>query len=476
MNIHLRWLPLLVCAWFACSTDALADDQPAVAGSWQVRGDVQIIRLPTLRAVPIITRFADDARGADAELQRLLADGTATLAHHITARTSDGLPYETTIGEAIRYPTEFSMNDPGTIPRTRRGEKPAATSTPATAFEVSQSGPSFEFTPTVAPNGVLVHAAVSLGITDYSGLQRFEGGVAADGTRVFYEQPVFFHRRNHTNVIVHFGEPILIGCCALASDRHTAELQILRIRARRSDGAPQVREAAPGTADAPDAQKAGEWPAQSRLETFRFIVPESDALRIRPALFDTRRSAKAFEELLAAVRTGKAELAEVFSCPGRMGDITQFENLRAQKYGTEFTGGCGLFGAPVNPPTLGSPAMPMTVFERRDVGDVLEFDLEQRATKQLGLRLDLKTTEMHGFNRWPAGPDVVPPRWFVLAKSYWFQPNFTESKTMTNIVLTDRVRTLLRFQKLSAPDERAGRVEIVIARAITEILTEKPKP
>ena len=468
MNIRLRWLPLLTCAWFACSADALADDKPAVAGSWQVRGDVQIIRLPMLRAVPIITLFADDARGADAELHRLLADGTATLAHHIIARTSDGLPYATTIGEHIRYPTEYSMNDPGTIPRTRPGEKPASTSTPATAFEVWQSGPSFEFIPNVASDGVLVQAVVFLVLTDYSGMQRFEGGVAADGTRVFYEQPVFFHRRNHTNVIVHFGEPILIGCCALASDRHTAELQVLSLRARRSDGAPQVRDAA-ATADAPNAQEAGEWPAQSRLETFRFIVPESDALRMRPALLDARRSGKAFEELLASVRTGKAELAEVFSSPGRMGEITQFENFRAQRFGTEFIPGG--FSTPIIP-----HAMPTTFFERHDVGDVLGFELQHRESRQLGLNLNLKTTAIHGFNRWPAGPDVVLPLSPVLAKSYWFQPNFAESKTKTDIVLTDRERTLLRFQKLSAPDARAGRVEIVLVRAITEILTEKPKP
>ncbi len=479
MIMRLRWLLL------ALATAAGAEERPAPVEPWQVRGELQIIRLDAQRAIPIIARFTDDAPGAAEELRHLLADGTATLVAHLIGRTTNGDACEAEQTRGMRYGTEFLPFDRGLIPEKQSGKIQESVHFPITAFERMDIGATLRFEPFVHKGGSIVSVLMDLNLRDDAKFQRLESGIQDNGTRLGVDLPTDFVRRNASTFVVHAGVPTLIGCCKPEGQRAILELQVLTIHVRLLDGPlPKAKKRLdPPNAFAPRVPDLGAPAFQTRIELHRFLMPEADALRLRPALLDLTKIDSAFANLLDSVKSGSCELAGILSIPLRDDRHGEFENGRGQRYMTEPSPGSRpqTIGdapdiqepKPRSPVSAGKEAAwsnPVQYFERRDVGD--HFEAETKVHPQgelLELQLSYSIIGHRGFMRWPTG--AYPPS--RTAHSYGYQPDFTLRKSNITLSLANRQRTLLHFQKLPAPD---GRVEIALIRTITERFNPDAKP
>ena len=453
MNAPLR------CLLLACASAACAEAPPEAEIPWQVRGELQIVHLDEQRALPLIARFTDDATGAGAELRRLLADGTATLTAHLVVNTQHEVAGEAWQGRNIRYGIEFSPFDPGTIPVSKPGKAPESVHYPATAFNNRDAGTAFRFDPYISSDGRFATVSVNVNAVDYSGDQRFENGVQADGTKLHFEMPVFHSRRNIVQALVRTGRPVLIGCCKHTGQSHLIELHMLTTHARLPD--------------APQPDPLPEVPlSQERIELHRFIVPEKDALRMRSSLLDPAKIDPAFVSLLDAVKSGQCELGNILSVPVRTGIQTLSTTIREVRFASDsFPSPCFAPQEVVRAMALSLAAPnPPTVFEHRDVGESLELEpIFHSETGSVDVYLQSTACRFHGFHRWATGRD---PQTQTVG-TYKYEPDFTQVKTISLISLPDRQRMLLRFQKLPAPD---GRVEITLIRAVSERFSPDTKP
>lgn len=121
-------------------------------------------------------------------------------------------------------------------------------------------------------------------------------------------------------------------------------------------------------------------------------------------------------------------------------------------------------------PAHPSQSNPPSVFENRDVGDLFEAEAKTGAKADtVELQFRFGSSGFHGFHRWPTGGDVRTNS----VSTYSYQPDFSTRSTGASISLANRQRTLLRFQKLPAPD---GRVEIALIRAVIERFIPETKP
>jgi len=466
VNPGLRWL---LCAFAAA---ACAED--AVVEPWQVRAELQIVHLDAQRAVPLIARFTDDAKGAGEELRQLLADGNATLTAHLIVRTGNGLRGVAEQTTEVRYPTEISPSDPSLIPARKPGAAPESVHFPVTAFERRQSGSTFEIEPFVHPGGRLIAVNVKLNVVDYPGIQRFESSVRADGTKLHWEQPVFHSRGNSRHLIARADLPVLIGCCKLQNNKRVAELHVLTIYVRLLNGALALDSGKLQASPAKSAELVPTLPcSQARIEFHRFIVPTADGLKWRALLLDPSRVEAAFENLLAETKIGSSQLAEILSVPNRDKDRGVFYNWREQRYEMELSmPGHGIQWSKEQEEAfrrirIGTPPF---AFEKRDIGETLEFEsVHDDQGMGVELTLNSQATSFRGFARWPAGPSNGSQ----MAQTYYFEPDFTSHHTSAAFHLPNRQRVLLAFHKLPALD---GRCEISLIRAVTEHFTDEPKP
>ncbi len=457
MNACLRSL-LLASASAACA------EAPPVE-QWQVRAELQIVRLDAKRAVPLIARFTVDAPGAGEELRRLLANGSATLAAHLIGRASSGQRGFDEQTREIPYNDQMSTFHPGVIPRKKAGKVTASAHCPNLLLSIRKTGHTLEFEPYVHPGGSVASVNLVLRTVDFSGMQRFEGGVQNDGLRLCWDQPVFHSRHTVTNVVVRLGTPFLLGCCKLEGEPRICELHVLTAHARLLDGPSPLRSGKYQPTRDGFQEPAPTLPLdQTRIELHRFILAESEAIRLRPALLDSTRCESAFADLLAGGKSGRVELAGIFSAPLSDGNYGVFANVREQKYASELP-----------PSRMPMPQWP--VFECppqclivRHVGDRLELDAtKDNIPQHIDLSLDFQTDHHNGFMRWPTGPNEFADT----AQTYSYQPDFLARKSKATVSLIHVKRLLLRFSKLPAPD---ARVEIVLIRPIIEHITNEPTP
>ena len=457
-----RWLPP------ALASAALAAGPPIEP--WQVRAELQIIQLEEAHALPLIAQFTDEPQRAAPELQRLLADGTATLTAHLIGCTSNNLQCETSQFEEMRYSTDFYPFIPEIHPLRKKGPALEPIPFPALAFSYRQIGPSFSIVAYVHPSGRIVRIVPNILQRDFGGMERFESGIQHDGTKLCFDLPISSVRENSTELLVLSGAPTLIGCCRLAGKKHRYELHVITTRVRLPDGSlpDAAQKNAPPNPDGSEPPIPALPTGQTRIELHRFVLPETDALGLRAALLDSAKIESAFSTLLAKVKTGSCELTGILSIPLHDKARAVFGNNREQMYPTEFD-----FGGHMGGPTTPIPLQPIwdnppNAFETRQVGERFEAEVSFNSSN-VELLFISQVTAQHGFNRWATGGNERTQS----VSTYSYQPDFTNGASRATISLADRQRTLLRFQKLPAPD---GRVEITLIRAITEHFTPDTKP
>lgn len=235
--MHRRLFPTLIALGFA--TSVFADDAISKP-RWSIHAECQMIVLPQKLALPLIAEMNDDAKmeAAWATVQRMIADGAATLVANLDLKGVAGERLTSESVEEVRYPTEF---DPPQLPEGVPKEKiaevlknwPVVGITPVT-FETRNVGAMLELNATVSEDGKWISADVAPQHVRLLRSEKFDAGIMPSGEHLSIEQPQFATMKNTLKMHLQPGLRTLIGVHKLPGEENKIELFLLRVNAKKT--------------------------------------------------------------------------------------------------------------------------------------------------------------------------------------------------------------------------------------------------
>jgi hypothetical protein len=422
------------------------------ASQWRVRAEMLVIRVPQREGIALVSRWADPekCRTAFGEAQELITSGKATLVADTIAHGRGEEEMKTGMLETIRYSTELSRQDDRLLFAPKDGSKTLASFT--TAFESRNCGVEFECYYDMASDGRPPVIRGSVSNCWLERMRRFEHALLKDGTKLFFELPIFHEAKDHFAAHLRDGETALVGTHLLAHPAGTMELRLLTTRKRPGiarDKEKMVENTRKDTAS---------W--QVCCEVQKFAVADSLALAIRGDAVDDAGTEAVFQRLIGEMGKGGTELTASSVRQTLSGERAVSETIAWHLYETEM----GPHNGPGRPIEWGGPFIdpataPATTFESREVGDTTEAEpVVSSDGRTIELMLDSKTVRMHGFTRWAGNRDTQG------AQGFLYRPSFSSTHISTHLTLESGVRRCIGFQKIPGSD---GRIELTFLKATT---------
>lgn len=422
------------------------------AAQWRVRAELLVIRVPQQDGMLLASRWADPekCRTAFDEAQELIASGKATLVADVVAHGADGGGSIAGVMETVRYSTELSRLDERVLFAPKDGSKALASAT--TAFESYDCGVEFRWSSVVAPDGRSLVVQGSVRNRWLERMRRFEHALLKDGTRLFFELPIFHEANDQFTAHLRSRETLLIGTHLLAYPAGNMELRLLTARTRPGIAPTKAR-----TAEDPPKDAAA-W--QVRFEVQKFVVPEPHALALRGDAVDAARAEAVFQRLLDGVADGESELIASSFLHTFSGERAVSETIEIHKYETELMAPNGP-GVPIEwgGPFIAPATAPATTFENRAVGGSMEIEPVVSADgRSIELLIDSRTVRMNGFARWVGNADAQG------ATGFLYRPSFSATHLSTGITTESGSRRCIVFHKLPGDDDK---IELTFLKATT---------
>jgi hypothetical protein len=287
---------------------AVAAGAAEVPSPWQVRADLQIVRLPQVRALVLVPALLEEktAPAAYAEIQRAIDAGEIQLVADLSGRALAGkwTVVEDT-GETERYPLEFLQDDArvaAPVSPAGAGKEERSMSYPAHEFETRRCGASLGFEPTVLAGGKVVEINCSTSWQALDGWVRYESARRKDGMTIYAPKPRFINRRAAGPLLLKPGLPLVHALYQLPGVPAMMELHLLTVHVRDLTGFP-ISPAEP----APELRVPSAWQTRGELHLFR--VPQAEALALRSQLQDERGMESGFARASSSGRRGRAKSA-----------------------------------------------------------------------------------------------------------------------------------------------------------------------
>jgi hypothetical protein len=234
----MKFILQAVCVFTMCHL-ALGEDTDGPSGEdWNVHVELEVISLPTRKALAMLPALQEDAKLADAyqKLKAIAESAEAKVEANLTGRTMHGADLKLTQVEEIRYPIEFEQPSPVT-PNFEAKPTDSKAHDPKQRFAISYPGTTFE------TRAVGISLSVSFGVSvdgkrffvtaepEHSWLLRwddFEVGRLANNEKIIWKQPRIAVAKSAHTFGMSSGERLLLSAHPIPGkpDRH--ELFFLR--------------------------------------------------------------------------------------------------------------------------------------------------------------------------------------------------------------------------------------------------------
>ena len=443
----MKWIARSAAVWAAFSWTAAAEDR------WQVTAHLDIFQLPEKEALLFIPRLSDPNEAAAA----------------ITARALNGEKAVYRSSEERRYAIEYQQEDPRIgVPPDAPIKLPDAAGYPSTNFETRNCGVQMEFSATVHPRGELMLLQCAVTHTVLKGWTRYESAVRADGLKLHVEQPDLVVRATSTAVLAIAGKPILLGSYRMQEAAGMFELHVLSASVRRLNvEGIKVPSSVPPDGEM-KAVTSNKLNRALRLEMLTFSLSAREAIAFRGQLLDRNEATQAVEKLIAQSGSDSVKLVDWQSVPSVARTRTVTQNTREFRYGIEFqmSNSFGLSrvqffeGPNFEGPNWDGESLfePMTTFETRNMGTLLEVECEADDTLPsfVGMQFTASNVVLPHFFRWGAGPHGTGKA------TYIYQPQFERRSSSASAAVEIGKPHLVRFAREPGA---SNRFEIAILRA-----------